>query len=53
MKQKIKEKCLPDSYKHRLLDKLHNLRQGSRSVQEYTTDFDDLTLHCEVQEYSY
>ena len=48
MKQKLKEKYLPDSYKHCLLDKLHSLRQGSRSVQEYTTDFDDVTLRCEV-----
>ena len=47
------EKYLPDSYKHRLLDKLHNFCQDSKSVQEYTTDFDDLTLRCEVQEDSY
>ena len=53
MKQKLKEKYLLDSYKHRLLDKLHRLHQGSMSVQEYTTDFDDLTLRCEVQEDSY
>ena len=53
MKQKFKEKYLSDSYTHRLLDKLHNFRPGSRSVQEYITDFDDLTLRCEVQEDSY
>ena len=53
MKKKLKEKYLFDFYKHRLLDKLHNFCQGSRSVQEYTTDFDDLTLRCEVQEDSY
>jgi len=29
MKRKLKEKYLPDSYKHRLLDKLHSLRQES------------------------
>ena len=50
MKQKLKEKYLPDSYKHRLRDKLHDLRLGSRSVQDYTTEFDDLTLCCEVRE---
>jgi len=43
MKQKLKEKYLFDFYKHRLLDKLHSLRQGSRSIQNYTTEFDDLT----------
>jgi len=53
MKQKVKEKYLSDSHKHHLLDKLHNLRQGSMSVQDYTIKFDDLTLHCEVREDSY
>jgi len=53
MKQKLKEKYLPDSYKYRLLDKLHSLHLGSRSVQDYTTEFDDLTLPCEVREDSY
>ena len=53
MKQKLKEKYFPDSYKHRLLDKLHSLRQGNKSVKEYTTEFDDLTLCCEIQEDSY
>jgi len=51
--KKFKEKYLPDSYKHRLLDKLHSLRQGSRAVKDHTTEFDDLTLCCEVQEDSY
>ena len=46
MKNKLKEKYL----RHRLLDKLHNLRQGSMSIQDYMTTFDDLTFHCEVQE---
>jgi len=35
---------------HRLLDKLQNFHQGSLSVQDYMITFDDLTLHCEVQE---
>jgi len=50
MKQKIKERYLFDFYKHRLLDKLQCLRQGTRSVQDYTTEFDDLTLRYVVQE---
>jgi len=50
MKQKLKEKYLPDSYKHHPLDKLCNLRWGSRSAQDYIIEFDDLTLSCEVQE---
>jgi len=50
IKQKFKKKYLPDFYKHRLLDKLHSLHQGSRSVQDYTNKFDNLILHCEVRE---
>jgi len=50
MKQKLKEKYLPNFYKHHLLDKLHSLRQCSRSAKDYTTEFDNLTLRCEVQE---
>jgi len=53
MKQKLKEKYLPDSYKYRLLDKLHSLHQSSMWVQDYTIEFDDLILRCEVQEDSY
>jgi len=53
MKHKLREKYLPDSYKHHFLDKLYSLRQGSRSIQDYTTKFDDLILRCEVQEDSY
>ena len=49
IKQKVKKKYLPDFYKHRLLDKLHSLRQGGKSVQEHTIEFDDLTYvaRCE------
>jgi len=46
-------KYLSDSYKHRLLDKLQRLCQASMSAQDYTIEFDYLTLHCEVQEDSY
>ena len=53
MKQKLKEKYLPNSYKWRLLDRLHSLRLNSRSVKDYTIEFDDLTLRREVREDSY
>jgi len=52
MKQELKEKYILDFYKHRLLDKLHSLRQSSRSVQVYTIEFNGLTLR-EVREDSY
>jgi len=48
MKDKFKEKYLLESSRHRLL--LHNLCEGSMSVQDYMTIFDDLTLCCKVQE---
>jgi len=50
MKDKLKEKYVPESYMRRLLNKLHNLHQCSMSIQHYMTIFDDLTLHCEVKE---
>ena len=53
MKQKLKERHLFYSYKYRLLDKLHGLRQGSRSVQDCPIEFDDVTLRCDVREDCY
>ena len=50
MKNKLKEKYFPDSYRHRLLDELHHFRKESMSVQAYITAFDDLILNCELQE---
>jgi len=50
VKDKFKGKYLIESYRHRLLDKLHNFRQGSMSIQDYMTAFDVITLHYEVQE---
>ena len=50
MKDKFKGKYLIESYRQRLLDKLHNFRQGSMSIQDYMTAFDVITLHYEVQE---
>ena len=50
MKEKLKEKYLPEYYKNRLLDQLNNLRQGDMSVQNYIAKFEDLTLRCDVSE---
>ena len=36
-------------YKNRLLDQLHNLRQGHMSVQVYIVIFEDLTLRSNVR----
>ena len=48
--EKQNKKHLSESYRHRLLDKLLNLRQDSMSIQDYMNIFDDLTLRCEVKE---
>ena len=50
MKDKLKEKYFPESFKHHFLDELHHLRQESMSVKAYTSTFDDLTLCCELKE---
>ena len=39
-----------EGYRHGLLDKLHNLRQGDLSVRDYIDRFEYLTRHCDVRE---
>ena len=40
MKSKLKEKFLPSHYLQENYSKLHHLKQGSMSVEEYTREFD-------------
>jgi len=50
MRDKLKSKFLPS---HNLQDnylKLHNLRQGTMSVQEYTREFEQLLSKCDLGE---
>jgi len=50
MRDKLKDKFLPsDSLQDNYL-KLHNLKQGSKSVEEYTRDFEQLLLKCDLRE---
>ena len=49
MKSKLKSKVLPPHYLDNFL-KLHHLKQGSKSVEEYTTDFEQLLLKCDLKE---
>ncbi|KAK8954863.1 hypothetical protein KSP39_PZI002830 [Platanthera zijinensis] len=44
MKQRLRDKYLPASYREQLLDQLYALRQGSLSVAEYMTRFDELVV---------
>jgi len=46
------KKYLPSYFKDNLLDHLSRLRQRSLSIKEYMTKFDDLTVRCDVSEYS-
>ena len=36
---------------HRLLNKLHNFRQGDLSVRDYIARFEDLICCCDVREH--
>jgi len=46
MKSKLKSKFLPPYYLQANFLKLHHLKQGSRSVEEYIRDFEQLPLKC-------
>eukprot|EP00268_Persea_americana_P024504 TRINITY_DN23914_c0_g4_i3.p1 TRINITY_DN23914_c0_g4~~TRINITY_DN23914_c0_g4_i3.p1 ORF type:complete len:415 (+),score=60.05 TRINITY_DN23914_c0_g4_i3:201-1445(+) len=50
MKERLKDKYLPQSYRERLLDQRSNLRQGSMTVSEYITKFEEFNLRCDVRE---
>ena len=50
MKELLREKYVPLSYKQRLLDQWHTLRQGSMTVTEYIAKFDEYMMRCDVDE---
>jgi len=50
MKEKLRAKFLPPHYLQDNYNKLHNLRQGSRSVEEYTSEFEKLAMICDLRE---
>ena len=50
MKSKLKAKFLPPHYLQDNFLKLHHLKQGSKSVEEYTRDFEQLLLKCDLRE---
>ena len=49
MKSKHKAKFLPPHYLQDNFLKLHHLKQGSKSVEEYTRDFEQLLLKCDFE----
>ncbi|MQL68028.1 hypothetical protein Taro_000312 [Colocasia esculenta] len=47
---RLREKYVPSTYRHRLIDRWQNVSQGSQIVSEYIDEFDDLLLRCGVRE---
>ena len=50
MKEILKEKYIPTTYRQRMLDKWQRLTQGSRPVSEYISKFDEFLSRCDLQE---
>ncbi|KAK8923695.1 hypothetical protein KSP39_PZI019139 [Platanthera zijinensis] len=50
MKERLKEKYLPASYRGQLFEQLQNLRQGTLTVAEYMARFDELIVRSDVSE---
>jgi len=50
MKTKLKAWFLPPNYSQNNYSTLHNLTQGSMSVEEYTREFEKLLIKCDLQE---
>ena len=50
MREKLKSKFLPSHYIQDNFLKLHRLRQGTMSVEEYTREFEQLLLKCDLKE---
>ena len=50
MKGKLKGKFLPSHYLQENNSKLHHLKQGSLSVEEYSRAFEELLIKCVLKE---
>ncbi|XP_038970638.1 uncharacterized protein LOC113461045 [Phoenix dactylifera] len=50
MKEKLKEKYLPTSYKSRLLDQWQRLIQGNKPASKYIARFDEFFMRCDARE---
>jgi len=50
MRDKLKAKFLSTHYLHNNYLKFHNLKQGTKSVEEYTREFEQLLLKCDLKE---
>ncbi|VFQ67304.1 unnamed protein product [Cuscuta campestris] len=50
MRSLLKKKFLPTEYSRDNFSKLQTLRQGAKSVEDYTREFEELLLRCDLQE---
>ena len=50
MKEILKEKYVPSTYRQRMLDQWQRLTQGSRPVSEYISKFNEFLSRCDLQE---
>ena len=50
MKGKLKEKFLPSHYLQEHVFRLHQLKKGSLSVEEYIREFEQLLIKCDLKE---
>jgi len=50
MRDKLKDKFLPSHYLQDNYLELHHLKQGTKSVEEYTREFKQVLLKCDLKE---
>ncbi|VFQ78800.1 unnamed protein product [Cuscuta campestris] len=50
MRSLLKKKLLPAEYVREKFAKLQTLKQGSKSVEDYNREFEELLLRCDLQE---
>ena len=50
IKSKLKSKFPPPHYLQDNFLKLHHLKQGSKGVEKYTKEFEQLLLKCDLKE---
>ena len=50
IKERLKEKYLPLSYRQKLFDQWQSLRQGSMFVADYIAKFEEYMMRCDIHE---
>ena len=50
MKEKLKAKYLPVSFRQRMFDVWQKLKQGSKPVSDYIAKFDEYMSRCDIRE---